>query len=176
MAITSNTPFFPAWRPHLAPAGSRLPAALKTVTVSTLAKIEERFSSVLPVGLLATPAGRRERIYTVSRTFWCFLWQILNPSTSCREVVRQLQAVFTLLGGPPISPEDGAYCLARQSLPASLFPPGLSRYGQSRSAGGSTPGKGLPARSPPQIYRWNHRHHARLRKEPEGLPQASGHS
>ena len=126
MAITSNTPFFPAWRPHLAPAGSRLPAALKTVTVSTLAKIEERFSSVLPVGLLATPAGRRERIYTVSRTFWCFLWQILNPSTSCREVVRQLQAVFTLLGGPQIAPEDGAYCLARQSLPASLFPQALA--------------------------------------------------
>jgi hypothetical protein len=99
---------------------------VKTLTASTLAKIEERFGSVFAAGLLATPAGRRERIYTVRRTFWCFLWQILNPATSCREVVRQLQAVLILLGGPQISSEDGAYCLARQSLPASLLPQALA--------------------------------------------------
>jgi hypothetical protein len=122
MRNASNTPFFPLWRPHLAPAGSRLAAAVKTVTASTLAKLEERFGSVLSAGLLATPAGGRERIYTVRRTFWCFLWQILNPGTACREVVRQLQALFTLQGGPKVSSEDGAYCLARSRLSPQLFP------------------------------------------------------
>jgi Transposase DDE domain len=125
MPNTSSTPFFPVWRPHLAPAGSRVAAAVKTVTASTLAKIENRFGSVLPASLLAKPAGGRDRTYTVARTFWCFLWQILNPGTSGREVVRQLQALFALLGGPKISEKDGAYCLARQRLPATLFPQAL---------------------------------------------------
>ncbi len=121
MTNASNTPFFPAWRPHLAPAGSRVAAAVKTLRASTLAKIDERFGSVLPADLLATPAKGRERIYTVHRTFWCFLWQILNPGTACREVVRQLQALFTLQGRPQISSEDGAYCLARSRLSAQLI-------------------------------------------------------
>lgn len=122
MSPVSHTPFFPAWRPHLAPAGSRVAAVAKTLAGSTLAKIEDRFGSALPAGLLAKPAQGRDRLYTVRRTFWCFLWQILNPGTSCREVVRQLQALFTLQGGPKVSEKDGAYCLARQRLPATLFP------------------------------------------------------
>lgn len=126
MTNTSNTPFFPLWRPHLAPAGSRVAAGIKTIKASTLAKLEERFGAVFPAALLAKPNGCRNRVYTVYRTFWCFLWQTLTPGTSCREVVRQLQALFGLLGGPRISSEDGAYCVARQRLPAQVLPRALA--------------------------------------------------
>lgn len=126
MKNTSNTPFFPIWRPHLAPAGSRVTAGIKTIKASTLAKLEECFGAVFPAALLAKPDGCRDRVYTLRRTFWCFLWQTLTPGTSCREVVRQLQALFALLGGPNISSEDGAYCVARQRLPTEVLPRALA--------------------------------------------------
>ena len=44
-------------------------------------------------------AHSRERIFTLQRTVWCWLWQILQGHTSCREVVRQVQALFALHGG-----------------------------------------------------------------------------
>src|SRR5262249_39634172 len=50
-------------------------------------------------------------------TFECFVWQLLNPGTSCREVVRHLQALLRLQGRPPISQEDSAYVQARIRLP-----------------------------------------------------------
>ena len=50
------------------------------------------------------------------------LWQACNPDASGREVVRQLQALFKLQGGPQISEEDGAYCRAKARLPLTEFP------------------------------------------------------
>jgi hypothetical protein len=126
MANTSNTPFFPAWRTVLAPAGSRVAATVKTLSACTLAKLEERFASVLPPSLLPKPPKCRNRLYTTHRTFWCFLWQILNPGAPCREVVRHLQALFALHGDKKVSSHDGAYCLARQRLPDQLFPQALA--------------------------------------------------
>ena len=123
--FSSQTPFFPAWRPHLAPAGSCLADPVKAVKACTLAGLEALFGSCFPASLLAKPSGRRNRIYTTERTVWCFLWQILNPGTACREVVRQLQALLTLSGGPKISSQDGAYCLARKRLSSDLWPAAL---------------------------------------------------
>src|SRR6266404_1688114 len=54
------------------------------------------------------------------------LWQALNPLASGRLVIRQLQALFVLEGGPCISEEDGAYCRAKARLPLSEFPKALS--------------------------------------------------
>ena len=125
MDNSPHTPFFPAWRPRLAAAGQRVAAATRSVKGATLAGLENRFGAVFPAQLLDTPEGKRERVYPLRRTFWCFLWQILNPSTSGREVVRQLQALLTLEGGPVISSEDGGYCTARQRLPETLFPQAL---------------------------------------------------
>jgi len=138
-----TTPFFPAWRPRLAPAGTRVVATVKTVSACTLARLEDRFGAFLPATLFTPPANSRERVYTVQRTFWCFLWQILNPGASCREVVRQLQALFALGGGPRISAEDGAYCLARQRLPAALFPAALTATAQAVQAAAPTLTRGF---------------------------------
>src|SRR5206468_2898775 len=54
---------------------------------------------------------------SVRRTFFGFLYQVLNPHCPCREVVRQVQSLFALLSPRRVSEETGAYCLARRRLP-----------------------------------------------------------
>ena len=124
-----NTPFLPGLRAALAPLGSRTAQAFKTVCALTLCQLEDRFAGCVPPSLFPkNPAKQnsRHRIYTSWRTFWCLLWQSFNPHASCREVVRQVQALFHLHGGPRVSPEDGAYCRARGRLPLSEFPKALA--------------------------------------------------
>ena len=59
------------------------------------------------------------------------LWQAFNPKASCREVVRQLQALFELHSGPTVSEEDGAYCRAKARLPLKEFPKALAATAQA---------------------------------------------
>jgi len=109
------TPFLPGL--GLLSAPRKLSAAFRTVGSFTLSKLEDHFAHVLPAQLLdKTDSSSRDRIYTHVRTFWCFLWQCLTPQTPCRHVVRQVQALFKVSGGPAVSEEDGAYCRARQRL------------------------------------------------------------
>lgn len=124
-----NTPFFALWVHRLAPMGSRSAHALKRVRAYTLCQLENCFQQWLPEGLFpkaVTKANSRDCDYTRWRTFWCALWQSFNPEASCREVVRQLQALFSLEGGPLLSEEDGAYCRARARLPLAQFPKALA--------------------------------------------------
>jgi hypothetical protein len=114
--------------------GVRLAPALKTVRSSTLSQLEERFGPHLPQGLFpkaATKTNSRDRIYTRSRTFWSMLWQGFNPKASGREVVRQVQALFELHGGPSVSEDDGAYCRAKARLSLREFPKALSATAQA---------------------------------------------
>lgn len=124
-----DTPFFDPWIYQLAPMGSRTAHAVARVRAYTLCQLEHCFRQWLPEGLFpkaSEKANSRDRHYTRWRTFWCALWQNLNPEASCREVVRQLQALFGLEGGPQISEEDGAYCRARARLPLAQFPKALA--------------------------------------------------
>ena len=121
MPDPSATPFFPALRPQLAAAGTRLVKTAKNLSALTLSGLEERFRQVLPTPWLAKEPTQRDRTYTTVRTFWSFLWQILHPGTSCREVVRQVQALFNLHGDKRLSSETGAYCQARQRLSETLL-------------------------------------------------------
>jgi hypothetical protein len=126
--MTLQTPFFPFWRAQLAPMGARLAPTLKTVRAYTLSQLEERFALYLPPTLFpkaAEKANSRDRIYTRPRTFWSLLWQGFNPRASGREVVRQIQALFQLQGGPSVSQGDGAYCRAKARLPFDEFPKAL---------------------------------------------------
>lgn len=124
-----DTPFFGPWVHRLAPMGSRTARAVERVRAYTLCQLENCFARWLPEELLpkaSAQANSRDRHYTRWRTFWCSLWQNLNPDASCREVVRQLQALFHLEGGPHISEEDGAYCRAKARLPLAQFPKALA--------------------------------------------------
>jgi hypothetical protein len=124
-----DTPFFGPWIHRLAPMGCRTAHAVARVRASTLCQLEHSFAAWLPQELFpkaSAQANSRDRHYTRWRTFWCSLWQNLNPEASCREVVRQLQALFRLEGGPRISEEDGAYCRAKARLPLAQFPKALT--------------------------------------------------
>jgi hypothetical protein len=124
-----NTPFFPAWRSGLAALGSHSTRVLCQVRSYTLCQLESALGSWVPTGLFPKSADKensRDRHYTCWRTFWCLLWQSLNPEASGREVVRQLQALFGLEKGPKLSQHDGAYCRAKARLPLSEFPNALA--------------------------------------------------
>jgi len=143
LAVHSQTPFFPLLRPSLAPMGCRTAVVRHRVRAYTLCQIEARFSRYLPKDLFPKAASNensRDCVYTRLRTFWSMLWQSLNPQASGREVVRQLQALLQLQGGPQISEEDGAYCRARARLPLSEFPKALKATAQAaqQHAGSAT--------------------------------------
>ena len=129
----ADTPFFPAWRGrfHRRP-GPGLPATFAGLRRCTLDKLEERLGPLL-CGLEAldpAKASARERPYSVRRTWWCLLWQMLQLNVSCRTVVRQLQAMFFLEGRPTVDESTGAYCQARERLPESLFAAALKLSAQ----------------------------------------------
>lgn len=112
-----STPFFPAWRPKLAVLGR------SATRGRSAAEIENEFSRLLPPDLLERPGkgkGSRDRIYSRRRTFWCFLWQVLQPWTPCRAVVRKVQAEFET-SRRKIDENSSGYCQARSRLPIELF-------------------------------------------------------
>ena len=115
-----HTPFFPQFRARLAPLGKRV----HTLRQQSLSHLDLLFSPLLPTWLLSqTDEGpnSRERIYSVRRTFFGFLYQVLNPDCPCREVVRQIQSLFALLSPRRISQDTGAYCQARGRLPIDIL-------------------------------------------------------
>src|ERR1043165_9381810 len=94
----NDTPFFGPWIHRFAPMGCRTAEAVERVRAHTLCQLENCFGQWLPEDLFpkaSQKANSRDRHYTRWRTFWCSLWQNLNPEASCREVVRQLQALFS---------------------------------------------------------------------------------
>jgi len=113
-------PFFPVWRPRLAPMGRRL----QQLRRQNLLHLDLLFGSLLPSWLLAqTDEGpnSREQIYSVRRTFFGFLYQVLNPDCPCRQVVRQIQSLFALISSRKVSDDTGDYCLARARLPLDIL-------------------------------------------------------
>jgi len=116
-----KTPFFPAFRPRLAALGKRV----HILRQQSLLHLEKLFAAFLPPNLLSQSEegpNSRERIYTLRRTFFGFLYQVLNPHCPCRQVVRQIQALFALEGGRSIDEGTGAYCQARDRLPWDILP------------------------------------------------------
>jgi IS4 transposase len=90
----------------------------------SLMQLDALFAPFLPAWLLAQAddgPNSREHIYSVRRTFFGFLYQALNPECSCRQVVRQIQALFALVSPRRISEDTGAYCLARGRLPLEVL-------------------------------------------------------
>ena len=112
-----HTPYFPAMRSRLAALGRR---TAQTIGQTTMAQLQAHLRDLLPDPLLSQEEegpNSRQRIFSLRLTFECFLWQMLKPKTSCREVVRQVQALFRLNGQGLIDEDDSAYVQARQRLP-----------------------------------------------------------
>jgi len=125
-----ETPYFPQFRSRLAALGHRT----HSMRQATLVQLQERLRDFLPAPLLSTAeAGpnSRERVFSLRLTFECFVWQLLKPRTSCREVVRQVQAFFRLHGQGLIHESDSAYVQARQRLPRERLEKALSATSQA---------------------------------------------
>lgn len=139
-----NTPYFSAWRSKLAAYGRRIGRH------ACAAEVENAFARFLPPALLSQTSegtGSRKRIYTRKRTFWCFLWQVLQPNTACRAVVRKVQAEQEQ-GCGNIDESSSAYCQARARLPLTLFQSGMEQSAQcaDRMALNQVPGWNRPVR------------------------------
>ena len=66
-----------------------------------------------------TASGRA--IFPPWVTLWAFIGQVLDPDHSCNRALARIQAHRAQLGLPPLSPDTGGYCKARQRLPEALF-------------------------------------------------------
>lgn len=133
-----NTPYFPALRSRLAALGRRTAQNLRQTTMTQL---QHHLRDLLPTPLLSSEEegpNSRQRVFSLRLTFECFLWQMLKPETSCREVVRQVQALFRLNGRGLIDEGDSAYVQARQRLPLERLEKALSATAATaeRRAGG----------------------------------------
>ncbi|HWT83776.1 MAG TPA: IS4 family transposase, partial [Candidatus Methylomirabilis sp.] len=118
--MMNRTPFFPAWRARLAPLGQRV----QHLRRQSLWQLDLLFGPLLPSWLLAQAdegPNSREQIYSVRRTFFGFLYQVLNPRCPCRQVVRQIQSLFALVSSRKVSDATGAYCTARGRLPLDIL-------------------------------------------------------
>jgi hypothetical protein len=101
---------------------------------ATLAKLEGSLGKFLPSDLLDKPSRgplSRQRVYWLTRTFWAWIWQMLNHNAPCREVVRQVQALCTLQGTPVADEQTGGFCQARARLPLALLQRALQASAQS---------------------------------------------
>jgi hypothetical protein len=126
-----TTPCFPAFRSRLAALGRR---AAPSVRQATLAQLQQHLRDFLPPGILSAEddgANSRERIFSLRLTFECFIWQMLKPRTSCREVVRQVQALCRLHDHGPVKAGDSAYVQARQRLPKERLEKALTATAQA---------------------------------------------
>ena len=115
-----HTPFFPQFRARLAALGQRV----HTLRQQSLPHLDLLFGPLLPAGLLSQAdegPNSREQIYSVRRTFFGFLYQVLNPDCPCREVVRQVLSLFALLSPRRVSQKTGAYCQARGRIPIDIL-------------------------------------------------------
>jgi hypothetical protein len=126
-----HTPFFPALRPRLAALGRRTAQPLRQ---TTFAQLQQHLQQFLPPALLCPEddgLNSRQRVFSLRLTFECFVWQMLKPNTSCREVVRQVQALMRLQGRSPIEEGDSAYVQARQRLPRQRLDKALRATAQA---------------------------------------------
>jgi len=86
----------------------------------SLLHLDQLLGPFLPPGLLSQAdegSNSRDRIYNVRRTFFGFVYQVLNPHCPCRAIVRQIQALFALQLGRSVNEGTGGWCQARARLP-----------------------------------------------------------
>lgn len=125
-----HTPYFPALRSRLAALGTR---TVQSWQHFSLPELEGCLATYLPVFLLSATdegANSRTRIYSLRLTFQCLVWQMLKPRTACREVARQVQALFRLAGRPRVKSGPSAYCQARLRLPRERLEQALHHLAQ----------------------------------------------
>jgi hypothetical protein len=95
--------------------------------IESVGELYEVFGDLVPEKLLELEpkgANSRDRMLPPRVTFWAFVWQALNPQSSCREVTRKIEAWWRWMqkdrsGEGLLS--ASAYCQARQRLEAETL-------------------------------------------------------
>ncbi len=111
-----TTPDFPDWAGGFAHQLRKLRAS----AAPTLHQFELLFAPWIPHWRMAQQdegAHSRNRRWNLRLVFWTFLWQVAQAGTSCREAIRQAQALCHNTGRPPPPDTDSPYCQARGGLP-----------------------------------------------------------
>jgi hypothetical protein len=119
--MPSRTPFFQAFGALLF---GRRPRKLvgKVQQLRSLGEIYELFGEMLPERLLGRSekgANSRERLLTPKVTFWAFVSQVFDVGSSCRDVVRKVEAWWRWSQKEPKGRRAltaSAYCQARARL------------------------------------------------------------
>jgi hypothetical protein len=93
---------------------------LRTTTGPAIHQLEALFSVFVPRWHLAQQDEKehsRDRRWNLRLIFWTFLWQVAQAGASCREAIRQAQALC-LANGRPLPPDTTSpYCQARAIIP-----------------------------------------------------------
>lgn len=116
MRCPVDTPDFPSWAGDF----SRAQRQFRAPAQGSVHQLERLCAPWIPSWRLAQQDEEdfsRERHWTLRLTFWCFLWQVAQVGSSCRDAVRQAIALRTLQGLPGPADDSAAYCMARAKLP-----------------------------------------------------------
>jgi len=111
-----NTPDFVPWAGDFAAQLQRL----RTTLGPSVHQLERLFTDWIPHWRLAQQdqgAHSRDRCWNLRLVFWTFLWQIAQAGASCREAIRQAQALCQAGGAAPPPDATSPYCQARAGLP-----------------------------------------------------------
>jgi Transposase DDE domain len=111
-----KTPDFPLW----AGAFARQLKRCCRSSSGTVHQLELLFGPWIAPWLLAQQDEgdhSRDRCWNLRLVFWTFLWQIAQAGASCREAVRQAQALCQVHGQPRPAQATSPYCQARALLP-----------------------------------------------------------
>lgn len=111
-----TTPDFPDWAGGFAHQLRKL----RSTTAPTLHQFELLFALWIPYWRLAQQdegTHSRHRRWNLRLVFWTFLWQVAQAGASCREAVRQAQALCKNAHRPLPPDQDSPYCQARGGLP-----------------------------------------------------------
>ena len=93
---------------------------LRTTVGPTLHQFEALFTAFIPRWHLAQQDERehsRDRCWNLRLVFWTFLWQVAQAGASCREAIRQAQALCLTNGRRRPSDKTSPYCQARGVIP-----------------------------------------------------------
>src|SRR2546426_1142820 len=93
---------------------------LRTTLSPTLHQLELLFTLWIPGWRLAQQdegSHSRNRCWNLRLVFWTYLWQVAQAGSSCREAIRQAQALCRTAGRRAPPDENSPYCQARGGLP-----------------------------------------------------------
>ena len=87
----------------------------------SLANLVSIFGSYLPVESMPASKSPRHRVFSYVRTFWLFLYQVLQGNLSLNEMVQHARVWLLATDNVSISPNTSAFSQARKRLPIQLL-------------------------------------------------------